>query len=218
MFKIIAISAFMITFAALLVHCVVSSFRTSQPTAEKGFLRKLVCLFTLIIIEQKLTLFGVLRKFVYLLALLCFVVLVFTGFYPLLVLNEHISGYLLMVHATFAPIFAVCLAVLAVMSAGSCRLDRSDWPWVQKLLRRVTRLKIELQQPVASRMLVQKIAFWMIILLALPLIMSIILSMFRFFGTDWQDFLLASHRYIAVAFTVAVVVHTYLVIRTQMRQ
>ena len=218
MFRIIAISAFMITIAALLVHCVVSSFRASQSTAEKGFLRKLVRLFTLIFLEQKLSVLSVLRKLVYLLALLCFVVLAFTGFYPLLVLNERMSGYLLMVHATFAPVFAVCLAALAVMSAGSYRLDKSDWPWVQKLLRGVTRLKIELQQPAASHMLVQKLTFWLIILLALPLILSIILSMFRFFGTDWQNFLLAAHRHTAVAFAVAAVVHTYLVIRTQMRQ
>jgi cytochrome b subunit of formate dehydrogenase len=218
MFKTIAITAFLITFAALLVHSIVSSLRVKHPAAQKGLIRKLVHLFTLIFLEQRLSLLGVARKLVYLLALLCFVVLGFTGFYPLLALDKHIYGYLLMVHATFAPVFAVCLAVLAVMAAGSCRLDKSDWPWLQKLLRSVTRLKIVIEPPPANRMLIRKVAFWLVVFLALPLILSVILSMFRFFGTDWQNFLLAIHRYTAIAFAVVVIIHTYLMVRAHLRQ
>jgi hypothetical protein len=178
-----------------------------------------VHLFTLIFLEQKLSLVGILRKLVYLLALLCFVVLAFTGFYPLLVLNKHISGYFVMVHATFAPVFAVCLAVLAVMSAGSSKLNKADFPLLQRILRRVARLKIALEEvPSRSHLLAQKIAFWLIIFLALPLILSIVLSMFRFFGTGWQEFLLAAHRWTALTFAVVVIIHTYLIVRAQIRQ
>jgi len=68
-----------------------------QKLSFEGVLRKLVYLFMLLFIKQRLSLVGVLRKLVYLLALLCFVVLAVTGFYPTLILGEHISGYLVMV-------------------------------------------------------------------------------------------------------------------------
>jgi hypothetical protein len=219
MFRLTATITFLATFAVLLLYCIVSPCSSECRWTPKGIFKRLVHLFTLIFLEQKLSLVGILRKLVYLLALLCFVVLAFTGFYPLLVLNKHISGYFVMVHATFAPVFAVCLAVLAVMSAGSSKLNKADFPLLQRILRRVARLKIALEEvPSRSHLLAQKIAFWLIIFLALPLILSIVLSMFRFFGTGWQEFLLAAHRWTALTFAVVVIIHTYLIVRAQIRQ
>src|SRR4030042_5070192 len=111
MFQTILIVAFLVSICALALNCIISPCRECW----RHPLRKLIQLFTLLLIEQKLSPVGVLRKLVYLLALLCFVVLAFTGFYPTVVLGEHISGYLIMVPATFAPIFAICLAVPAVL-------------------------------------------------------------------------------------------------------
>jgi cytochrome b subunit of formate dehydrogenase len=214
MFRTISIIAFIVTFVGMALNCIV------RPCKEcwRHPLRKSVHLFRLLFIEKKLSTVGVLRKFVYLLALLCFVVLAVTGFYPTLVLGEHISGYLLMVHATFAPIFAVCLAVLAVMWASRCRFAYSDWPWFQRFVQRVTLVKSTGNKtPYQSSGLGQKIAFWLIIFLALPLILSIVLSMFELFGTHWQELLLGTHRYTALAFALVAIVHTYLVIRTKMQ-
>jgi len=179
-------------------------------------LKKLVQLFTMLFIEQKLSPAGVLRKLVYLLALLCFVVLAITGFYPTLVLGEHISGYLLMVHATFAPIFAICLAILAIMWARNCRFNRNDWPWFQRIVQRITLVKDANAEAYGKSCIGQKIAFWLVIFLALPLILSIVLSMFPYFGTYWQELLLSVHRYTALIFALVVIVHTYLLIRTKM--
>jgi len=219
MFRPIATTVFLATFAVLVVHWIACACRAECHRSPGGILKRLVHLFTLIFLEQRLSLVGALRKLVYLLALLCFVVLAVTGFYPLLVLDRHIYGYFVMVHATFAPVFAVCLAILAVMSAGSNRFNKLDLPFLQRILRRVTRLRIPLADiPAASYLLGEKITFWLVIFLALPLILSIILSMFRLFGTDWQEFLLAAHRYTAVAFAAVAIVHTYLIIRTQMKQ
>ncbi len=119
---------------------------------------------------KKWSLINVLRMLVYLVALVCFVVLVITGFYPVLVQGGHLSGYLLMIHATFAPVFAGCLAVLALMWADNCRFDKSDWPWLQKLLGR----EAAAEPADANCQLGQKMCFWLIILLALPVILSIV--------------------------------------------
>ena len=47
---------------------------------------------------------------------------------------------------------------------------------------------------------------------------SIVLSMLPLFGTHWQEFALATHRWTALVFAVVVLVHTYLAVRTRIVQ
>ena len=156
---------------------------------------------------------GFLRKLIYLLALLCFVVLTVTGFFPRLVFGRTISSYWLMIHATAAPVFSVCVAALAVMWAHNCRFNKNYWLWLQKILQREAINKA----PVERFELGQKICFWLIITVALSVILSAIMSMLPVFGAHGQHFLLDVHRYVALLLVVLVVIHTYLLIRTQMR-
>ncbi len=164
--------------------------------------------------KQKRSLVSILRLLVYLLAVLCFLVLAFTGFYPSLVLGEHISGYPVMIHATFAPIFAVCLAVLAVMWSHNCRFVRGDWPGLERLIRRAALTGSD-GIPSRSTGLGQKVAFWLLIVLSLPLILSIVLSMFHIFGTHWQKLLLSIHGCTALLFSLVAIVHIFLLIRAR---
>lgn len=165
------------------------------------------------IFKQKASLVVTLRMLVYVVALFCCVVLTITGFYPLLFLGEHISGYPVMIHATFAPVFAVCLAVLAVMWASRCRFTYADWPWFRRFVQRITSAETSEQTTGGSSCLGQKIAFWLIVFLALPLILSIVLIMLSLFGTHGQEVLLALHRNVAAVFVLVAVVHTFLLIR-----
>lgn len=195
----ISIIALVITLAIIVLHRIaVPSKKKPQGTAQKR--RSLV---------------GILRILVYLLALLSFLVLAITGFYPTLVLGEHITGYLVMVHATFAPVFAVCLAVLAVMWARCCRFTGGDWPWLDRFVQRIT-LTTNPGDDTSRKSsgLGQKIAFWLVIFLALPLVLSIVLSMFPLLGTHWQEILLSMHRYTALVFAMVAILHTYFIIRT----
>ena len=165
--------------------------------------------------KRKQSLIVILRMLVYLLALVCFVVLALTGFYPVLILGEHISGYLVMLHVTFAPVLTVCVAVLAVMWASNCRFTAGDWPWFERIVKRITSVKsVDKTAKSKSSSLGQKITFWLIILLTLLLALSIVISMFPLFGTHGQELLLGLHRDIAYIFTVVVIVHTFLLIRT----
>jgi len=222
MFLIVSIIAFLITLVGIALHYM--AFRPKLddlfgPERRLRFLdglRMLVFILTLLLLKQRSGFLSILRKLVYLLALLCFVVLAVTGFYPVLVRGQHLSGYLLMIHATFAPVFAACLAVLALMWAHSCRFSENNCSlWFQRIIRRETVNKDSFAE---KSCLGQKICFWLIILLALPVILSIGLSMFPLFGTDGQEFLLNLHRYSTLLLALAAIVHTYLIIRTQMEQ
>ena len=169
--------------------------------------------------KRKASFVCILRTLVYAVALFCCVVLAITGFFPLLVLGEHISGYPVMIHATFAPVFAVCLAVLAVMWANRCRFTYADCPWFQRLVRWFTSAESAGAETTGeSSCLGQKVTFWLIVFLALPLILSIVASMFPLFGTHGQEFLLGMHLYTAAVFVLVVVAHTFLLIRAMKRQ
>jgi len=163
---------------------------------------------------RKRSLVDILRILVYLVAVFSFVILAVTGFYPVLVLGEHISGYLVMVHATFAPVFAVCLAVLAILWARNCRFMQGDWRWFDRVVQRVTLAGSGDEKPPRKRSsLGQKITFWLIVFLALPLALSIVLSMFPLFGTHGQELLLGMHRSIALIFAPVAIVNTILLIK-----
>jgi len=157
---------------------------------------------------------GCLRKLVYLLAVVCFLVLTITGFYPVLIKGEHISGYPMMVHATFAPVFAACLAALAVMWAARCRFEDGDCPLVKRVVRWLMGDKGPVEKPKGGCSVVrQKVLFWLLIVLALPLILSIVVSMFPLLGTHWQELLLAVHRYVAGAFVIVAIVHALFLLK-----
>ena len=123
MFQKISIIVSVITLVFIILHRIVVPFNKRLPGNSAG---------------DKLSIIGKLRILVYLAVLFCFIVLAITGFYPTIILGQHITGYLVMVHATFAPIFAVCLAVLAVMWARRWRFTGGDCPRFERIVRWAT--------------------------------------------------------------------------------
>ncbi len=219
MYETVAILVILATIVGLIIHWF--AVPASTECRRQGPVRGAVHVFSLLLIEQRSSLLGALKKLCYLVAIVCFLVLAITGFYPLLVQGKHISGFPMMIHATFAPIFAICLAILGLTWAGQSRFARNDWPWLQRLLRRTTRTHIPAgaaEGPCKGSATVAKVAFWAIVVLALPLILSITVSMLGIFGTHWQALTMAIHRWTAIVFTVAVLVHTYAWIRIRMAE
>ncbi len=106
-------------------------------------------------------------------------VLAATGFYALFIAKEPMSEFLLMIHVTMAPVFAVCLMLLAFRLAHASQFKLNDCFFV----------------------LLKKICFWATIILALPVILSIILSMVPLFGTPVQEFLYHLHQLATVLIT-----------------
>jgi len=216
MFETVAIIVFLATLIGIALHCIAFPVKRG---AGAGVIPRIVHVFSLLLIEQERSLLGALKKLCYLVTAVCFVVLAITGFWPVLVKGEHISGFPIMIHSTFAAVFAVCLAIITITWAGSNRFERSECPWLWRLLRRVTNLRIPRQEgPCKSTVIVKKAMFWAVAALSLPLILSVVLSMLHLFGTHWQEILLAAHRWSALLFAVAVILHTYAAARLQMAQ
>jgi cytochrome b subunit of formate dehydrogenase len=141
-------------------------------------------------------------------------VLVITGFVPMIFLGKSITGVWLMVHATAAPVFAACVAILAVLWADNNRLDKNYWPWLNKILQR---------QPKSTSAprkheLGLKISFWIIMVFSLPVILTAILSMFRIFGTDGQVVLLQLHRYSTLLLSLFAIIYLYLAALNEMEK
>jgi len=211
MFQTVADIALVMTFLGVTAHWVLVPTGGPRNALQGG-----VHVFSLLLIEQRSSLLGALKKLAYLVSLVCFLVLAITGFWPVLVRGEHISGYLMMIHATFAPVFALCLAIVAVTWAGENRLTVADCPWILRLLRRTTRLRVPANdQAGPCFLLVQKATFWLLMVLALPLILSIIVSMFHILGTEWQYLTMAIHRWTGLAFAIVAIIHTYAAIRVR---
>jgi len=219
MFRIVSIIGFVVTFVGIAVCCMAFPCCKECGWRPSQILRRLIHLFTLLLLEQKLSLLGIFKKLVYLVALLCFVILAVNGFYAAVVLGKSVSGYWIMLQTTAGGVFAVCVAILAVMWARRHRFNESDWPGLQRILERITLAKRAGEEPLnRSGRLGQKITFWLLVVLALPLILSMVSSMFSLFGTHWQELLLEVHRYSALLFALVAIVHIYLVIRTRMSE
>ena len=220
MFRSVAITGFIAVIAGIILHFAISKPKFDDVFGKDRALRildplRLVVFFkTLLFVEQKWSLVGVLRKLVFLLAILCFVVLVITGFTPMIFSGKSITGWWLMIHATFAPIFAACVAALAVLWADKNRLDKNYWPWLNRALLRQPKS----MTPPEKYELGLKISFWAILVLSLPMILSAILGTFPLFGTYWQGILLQIHRYSTLLLSLFAIIYLYLAAMTEMNR
>lgn len=159
----------------------------------------------------KIQMVSILKKFVYRLMLLCLAILVISGFTPSLILGRSIWGYLLMAHVITGPVFVACLVVLTLIWARPNRFEEDDFG---PLLRFIDADKTDKERPLKSLGFWYKIWFWLIVILALAVTLSIILSMLKFMGTlHAQELLLEVHRYCSILLTLVIIVHTFLILR-----
>jgi cytochrome b subunit of formate dehydrogenase len=220
MFRMVAVAGFAAAVAAILLHFVVSKPKFDDVFGKDRGLRildpvRLVIFFaTLLFVEQKWSLVGVLRKLVFLLAILCFVILAVTGFVPRVIFGSAISGWWLMIHATAAPVFAGCVAVLAVLWADRNRLDKNYWPLLNRILGRNPKSTVAPEK----HELKLRICFWVILTMSLPVILSAVVSMFPLFGTHGQEALLQIHRYSTLLLSLFAIVYLYLAALTEMNR
>ncbi len=181
MFRLIALTCFIIALALPALHFLVFRPRVSLPkmtfrpadTVKRylGFYKDM----------------GVFRELVFIASLAVFALLFVTGFFMPLLLGEKTGGYLLMVHLTFAPVFIV-ISLFAVFLFAKAHLPdgyKGKLDFFSQAL------------------------FWLLFITSVPLFASILLSMLKLFGTETQYLLLDVHRYSATAFTMIFILLIY---------
>jgi len=153
---------------------------------------------------QTITRFNLWERLVHAVLGICFVVLAGTGFWAGLA-GHAMSGYALMIHATFAPPFILALTAMALTWAYDCRYQDHDLQLVKSCP------LCQAAPPQAGRFnTIQKTFFWITCLLAIPAILSAVLSMFPLTGTEGQHLLLKAHRASTLLMTMFLLGHAYL--------
>ena len=149
----------------------------SLPASEKRLLIKIV---SILLYSALVVVFGL---------------LLITGFVPRLIFGHAPTGYMLMIHAGLAPVFACLMAAAALLWAHRNSFTGS-----------------EVTPPFNIKQIALKKCFWAILIVALPLMLSIVVGMFPIFGTSVQHCLIYLHRVCAIVFVLFVILHTSLLI------
>jgi hypothetical protein len=143
-----------------------------------------------------------LRILSYQITWISFILLALTAFLPIIILGGHLSGFPLILHVTIAPVFCVALALSAIFWAHSQRLFSSDW---LNLKSRFVEKIFSLKDGIKSW---QKIYFWLFLIFSIPAILSIVLGMYPFFGTEGQANLILIHSYSTLILFIIASLHT----------
>jgi hypothetical protein len=213
MFVQLTAVAFIVLILAMLLHFMAKPV-AGYSRSPLGIIQLKTKTFAMLIPKPGTPLIGVLKRLALAVGTLCFAVLLVTGFLPLLT-GHHLGGYLLMLHASCAPVFIICVAFLGLTWAHANTFVAENGKALLKLLGIGT-------VPGAAKEndfgLVSKCCFWALLALSLPLTLSIILSMFPLFGTDGQYALFYLHRYAALAFSLIAFIYAYGLMRYTAKQ
>jgi hypothetical protein len=210
MFRWITLACFAAAAGALMLHHLLFPCGYEKRMGLGVFIRKTVHLMTTLFLPQRLNWPGRFLKLAFLLGLLSFLVMLVTGFGPLL-LGTRLQGWLLMIHATFAPVLIACAAVIAILGAGRFRFLKKDTQ--AAMICRKNRCCWLTDSGIGA-----KAGFWVLLFLSLPLTLTMVLSMLPLFGEDWQNFMFHAHRYIALVFTLTAVMELYMLARMEVRK
>jgi len=131
-----------------------------------------------------------------------FILLALSGFFPVVFLGMHLTGWLLIFHVTVAPFFVLSLAFTALLYAKIKQYSNKDVDYL-KGAKKTASINV-------SYLFWSKTGFWLFLLFSLPAVFSILLSMYPVFGTYGQHFLLAVHQYsVLMLFIISTVVFLF---------
>jgi len=150
--------------------------------------------------------FNLWERLIHAATLLSFLVMATTGLTAAL-RGRPLEGWLLLVHWTTAPLFAVGLAALTLTWPEFGRFERHDMAWVRRLGGYLGGAD---DLPAGMFNAGQKAFFWIVALLGAVTVLSGLVRMAPVFGAPGQAAALTAHRYAALFLTMGAIVHVYL--------
>ena len=158
----------------------------------------------LMLSEFKSNIFKRLRYFFISTTVIFFIILALTGIIPVVILGEQISGLFLIVHVTIAPFFVAALMLTAVFWAHFQQFNHSDFIYLRNLQNK----KEVRNSGINQQKFWPKNYFWLFLVFSVPAVLSIILSMFPYFGTGGQITMLNIHRYSTLVLLIIALFYT----------
>jgi len=116
-----------------------------------------------------------------------FALMALSSFIPVLIAGSPISGWMLILHVTVAPFFVISLSLTALLFAVNKLFKPED-------RNVVITLKLGREAPVLLPFL-SRLSFWMFLVVAIPAVLSVILSMYPLFTAEGLETLVTVHRY-----------------------
>ncbi len=144
-----------------------------------------------------------LKNFFYLTTIFFFILMMLSAFINVIFIGDDLTGLLLLIHVTVAPLFSIFLAVTIILFAHSNNFNKNDFSHYTENSNNIR------NKPNRNGYL--KITFWLIVFFSLPIMISIILSMFPIFGTEGEEYLLNIHRYSTLIILLLFIFHVALV-------
>ena len=136
---------------------------------------------------------SALGKLAYAVMLIAVLVLSLTGILTFATGHAPMTHWILMLHVSAAPVFAIALAFVSLTWSDRSRLCDARAPYSN----------------------VTKTLLWFILLCGLVVILTGVVPMTPLFGTDGQHFLYLTHRYSGITLACAVVLHLINLRRTR---
>ncbi len=210
MFETISLLLLVIVFGVIFIHYMVVPCGCKPELTIGGLIiLNIKNILKLIFTGEKKWLVR-LRVLAFWLGAFSFAILFLTGFTPL-VSGVRLQGYLLMLHATFAPVFLVCAMVVVLGGAAQYCFTAKDG----EILSKPAEYKGGLGGILTDTGIAAKACFWILAIMTLPLTLSMVLSMLPLFGTDMQEFLFEAHRWSALIFAAFAIFELYILLRLQ---
>ena len=108
--------------------------------------------------------------------------------FGMIVVGQRMHGWMLVLHMSSAGLFAITLTVLAVLWAEQSSFETTGAPMFHTG---------------------EKVAFWLTLMAGFSTILSAMLGMMTWFGSDGQITLLRIHRYSGLLLLICAVFHGY---------
>lgn len=145
--------------------------------------------------------------------MLVFVILVATGFWPVIALSGPIHGWLWLIHAGTGSLFGILMVLMTLFWARDCTFRLYDWTWARHFggyLNTKVADHSEGHLPAGRFNAGQKAYFWSTIVLGVLLVLSGLGRMAPEYSPCIGEILYQIHRFSALAFAVSGIIHLYL--------
>jgi formate dehydrogenase subunit gamma len=191
MFRIIVLVGIAATVVALAGHYVV--FGPKRVSGEKA--------------KRTVRRFSLWERFVHVVTVLGFLTLAVTGLIAVIFQQSPLHGWLWIIHVGMGPVFVTGLSLLVVTWARDVRFAPYDWEWVKKLGGYLWGDKHALAERFNAG---QKAYLWCVALLGFLSLVSGLGRVAPILDATGQEVLYQVHRYTALVFILAGIVHLYL--------